>query len=187
MSPDTDRRLATLEAELRRLSDHEAIRQAMYAYARGVDRADLSLIAAAFHDDAQDDHGNFRGGKAEVLAALKRSGENPSVTASQHHLGNILIDLTGDEARVETYFVAWQRREEGGRTFTRTRAGRDLDLFTRRDGHWRVQTRRVIDDWSRLDEVVATAREVGPDNTHGRRDGADASFEMPGFADWFRS
>ncbi|MBF9032669.1 nuclear transport factor 2 family protein [Rhodobacterales bacterium HKCCE2091] len=168
--------MEALTEEVRYLRDCEDIRQAMYAYARGVDRADLDLIGPSFHDDAEDDHGNFRGDKAAVMSALKRSGENPAVTGSMHHLGNMLIDLRGDVADVETYFVAYQRREEDGRIYTRARAGRYLDRFEKRDGRWRVKSRRVVDDWSRLDEVVETAREVGADNTHGARDRTDASY-----------
>ena len=97
-----------------------------------------------------------------------------------HHLGNMLIDLAGDVANVETYFLAIQRRELDGKTWTRTRAGRYLDRFEKRAGTWRVLHRRVVDDWSRLDEVVATAAEVGPNNTHGRRDAEDASYELLG-------
>lgn len=174
-------RIEVLAAEVRYLRDCEEIRQALYAYARGVDRGDEELLAPAFHDDAHDDHGNFRGDKAAALAALKRSAENRETTASFHHLGNILIDLRGNEAYVETYFMASQRREEGGRTFTRMRCGRYLDRFVKRDGKWRVLDRRVIDDWSRLDEVVATAREVGPGNHHGTRDRNDLSYSVEGF------
>ena len=173
--------LQALAEEVRCLRDCEAIRQAMYAYARGVDRGDAELLGPAFHDDAYDDHGNFKGDKATALAYLKRSAGIKETTASFHHIGNILIDLKGDEADVETYFMASQRREDGGKTYTRMRAGRYLDHFVRRDGKWRVLKRRVIDDWSRLDEVVATALEVGPDNNLGTRDRNDLSYTVEGF------
>jgi len=180
---DLARRLDELSAEVRKLRDCEEIRQAMYAYARGVDRGDQELLEPSFHEDFQDDHGNFRGDKPTVLAALARSAANKSTTASMHLLGNILIDLEGDGADVETYFVAYQTRVEEGRTFTRARAGRYLDRFERREGTWRLERRRVVDDWSRLDEVVATAREVGPENTAGARDRSDASYALDGFLD----
>ena len=179
---DLREQLMFLAGAVRHLSDCEAIRQAMYAYARGVDRADQDLIASIFHDDAIDDHGNFSGDKTETLAALKRSAAVRETTASFHQLGNILIDLRGDAADVETYFVAVQRRESG-KTFTRIRAGRYLDHFVKRNGDWRILRRKVIDDWSRLDEVVATAGEVGPDNHHGTRDHNDPSFAVKGFMD----
>ena len=173
--------LAALAAEVTRLRDHEDIRQAMYAYARGVDRGDADLLEPAFHDDCEDDHGNFRGDKATALAALAKSALNPAVTGSVHHLGNILIDYHGDSADVETYFMASQRREEGGKLWTRMRVGRYLDHFVKENGRWSVLRRQVIDDWSRLDEVVQVAREVGPDNNHGTRDRNDPSYAIPGF------
>ena len=178
--------VAALAAEVTRLREHEAIRQAVYAYARGVDRGDATLLDPAFHDDAEDDHGNFRGSKADAMAALAKSAANPAVTASVHHIGNILIDLRGDVADVETYFMASQRREEDGRLWTRMRVGRYLDHFVKRDGAWRVLSRKVIDDWSRLDEVVQTAREVGAENNHCSRGPDDPSHAVAGFADLHR-
>ena len=65
-------RVDELSEEVQYLRDCEAIRQAMYAYARGVDRADQDLLERSFHDDATDDHGNFKGGKRETLETLKR-------------------------------------------------------------------------------------------------------------------
>jgi len=178
---DLSTQLAELRAEVTRLRDCEDIRQAMYAYARGVDRGDHALLEPAFHDDAYDDHGNFSGTKADALAALKKSAENKAVTASMHHIGNVLIDLKGDEADVESYFVAYQQRQEDGKTYTRSRAGRYLDHFVKENGRWSVIRRVVIDDWSRLDEVVETAREVGPNNNHGTRDPSDPSYAVAGF------
>ena len=175
--------VTALADEVQRLRDHEAIRQAMYAYARGVDRGDADLLEPAFHDDAEDDHGNFRGTKADALAALAKSAANPATTASVHHLGNILIDLHGDTANVETYFMASQTRVEDGKTWTRMRAGRYLDHFVKENGRWTVLRRKVIDDWSRLDEVIQTAKEVGPDNNHGTRNREDHSYGVEGFAD----
>ncbi len=173
--------LDALAAEVTRLRDMDEIRQVMYAYARGVDRADQALIAPTFHDDAYDDHGNFKGDKATTLAALNASSKNPATTASFHHLGNILIDLQGDHAKVETYFMAVQRKEEEGKTYTRTRAGRYLDRFEKRAGVWAVSHRVVVDDWSRLDEVVQMAREVGAENYHATRTPADPSYRLHDF------
>ena len=179
---DLQRQLTALAAEVRALRDHEDIRQAMYAYARGIDRGDAALLEPAFHDDATDDHGNFQGDKATALANFARSAASTETTASVHHIGNMLIDLKGDEAHVETYFMASQRRELDGKAFTRMRVGRYLDHFVKRDGQWRVLNRRVIDDWSRLDEVISTAREVGPANNHGMRNRNDLSYTVPGFS-----
>jgi hypothetical protein len=178
---ELEQQIAALAKEVQYLRDCEEIRQAMYTYARGVDRGDQELLEPCFHDDAIDDHGNFSGSKADALAALAKSAKNPTTTASFHHLGNILIDVVGDEAHVETYFMASQRRELDGKTFTRMRVGRYFDHFVRENGKWQVIARRVVDDWSRLDEVVQTAAEVGPNNNHATRDRNDLSYSVNGF------
>jgi len=175
--------LRELNERLKYLLDCEDIRQTMYAYARGVDRLDEELIAAAYHTDAYDDHGNFRGDKAGTVMTIIRNGRTGPATASTHQLGNMLIDLKGDVADVETYFIAYQRLEESGKAFTRTRTGRYLDRFERRDGRWRIFRRRVVDDWSRLDEVVATAREINLNNSLGTRDHTDPSYEIEDFVE----
>lgn len=169
-----------LEEQVRRLIDHEEIRQAMYSYARGVDRNDADLLRAAYHSDAWDDHGNFQGGPEDVVKTIRsHAAEIPS---SMHHIGNILIDLAGDVANVESYFVSYHQRNLEGKAFTRTRAGRYIDRFERRGGQWRIARRMVIDDWSRLDEVVATAVEVGRSNKVGTRNRSDASYQLSQFA-----
>ena len=85
------------------------------------------------------------------------------------------------ERRIAGSDRAYQRQIIDGKTYTRTRAGRYLDHFRKRNGEWRVSRRQVIDDWSRLDQVVSAAREVGPDNHHGTRNLRDPSYVV----DWF--
>jgi hypothetical protein len=169
----------TLERRLRELEDKEAIRQAIYAYARGADRCHHELIANAYHDDAWDDHGTFRGDKDTVVDIIS---SNPSgAIASMHHVGNILIELDGDQANVESYFFACQVREREGKKFTRIRAGRYIDRFERRDGRWRIAKRIVVDDWNRVDELVATAPELDGQCRRGTRDASDPSYDVSDF------
>jgi hypothetical protein len=168
----------SLEQRLQELLDKEEIRQAMYSYARGTDRCHRELIEGAYHDDAWDDHGNFQGGRDAVadIIASNRAG----ATNSMHHLGNILIELLDDAANV-AYFMACQTLEHDGKTYTRLRAGRYLDRFERRDGRWRIARRMVIDDWSRLDELVAVAPSITPECKQGSRDATDASYQLSDF------
>lgn len=168
-----------LVAAVRELLDKEEIRQVMYAYARGTDRCQPDLIRDAYHSDAWDDHGNFAGGREHVVETIV--GRGATAPVSMHHLGNVLIELQGDGANVETYFMACQVLEREGRTYTRIRAGRYLDRFERREGRWRVARRRVVDDWSRLDEVVATAPSVTDECHHSTRGADDPSFELSDF------
>jgi SnoaL-like domain len=174
-----------VEGRLRALEDKDEIRQAIYSYAHGTDRCQRELIEGAYHEDAWDDHGSFRGGRDEVtdIIAANKSG----ALNSQHHIGNVLIELQGDAANVESYFVACQLRDVDGRLYTRLRAGRYLDRFERREGRWRISRRRVVEDWARLDAIVEVPPEIGPECTWGTRTREDLSYELSSFTDVFLS
>ena len=60
------------EAELAAVRDELAraeIRDAMFRYCRGVDRADRALIRSAYHPDAHDKHGKYDGPSHAFAAA----------------------------------------------------------------------------------------------------------------------
>ena len=130
-------RWTILERRVNELEDREAIRQTIYTYARGTDRCHRELIESAYHHDAWDDHGSFSGDRSTVVDTISANGSG--AINSQHLIGNMLIELHGDMARVETYFQACQTRTLDGRDFTRIRAGRYLDRFEKREGRWRIR------------------------------------------------
>lgn len=128
--------------------DHEdmaaelGIRRSIFRYCRGVDRGDVEMIASAYHEDADENHGPFRGtGRqfAEYLVPLM----DPIAQTGGHHVTNILIDRDGDAANVESYFIAFHAQSAGGRAFV---TGRYLDRFEYRHGQWKISQRRVIID-----------------------------------------
>jgi hypothetical protein len=122
----------------------------------GVDRADEDLINSAFHSGAVDDHGTPR--PAPELARGVATGTQRQL---MHFMGNVLIDLDGDTAFVESYFISFSPQDEDRVTSTRTRAGRYLDRFERRDGAWKIAHRLVVDEWARLDELTRIPDHVG--------------------------
>jgi len=130
---------------LRQLLDREAIRAAMARYARGVDRIDVALIKSAFWPGAIDEHGTFNGPADQFADYLGTSLQN--FAATQHGLMNCHIELHGDEADVETYFIATHvmRPDLGGARFTL--GGRYLDVMERRGEEWRIRHRRLVRDW----------------------------------------
>jgi ketosteroid isomerase-like protein len=162
----------SLEDRVQLLMDREEIRAVMMDYCRGVDRRDYGLIRSAYHPDAFDDHGNFEGGPEAVVNKVSRDPEGSVVAASMHHVGNIRIELNGDTAYVESYFVAYATLLSGGHNHLTSRAGRYLDRFERRGGKWRIAHRKVADDWSCVSEVLATP-EIGKHT--GTRDEMDPS------------
>ena len=129
------------------LLDREAIRDCIYRYCRGVDRADDATLRSAYWPDATDEHGPYSGpveGFFQWASGIFESGAR-----NVHMVGNILIEFTApNEAVVETYFLALQRgpgRDDVVRQFLI--AGRYCDVFEKRSEEWRVAKRVVAFDW----------------------------------------
>ena len=144
---------------LDRIEDRLEIQQALYRYARGVDRRDWDLVRSTYHPDGYDDHGNYKGGIDGFIESLKK--RHATVEQSMHVLANCLIDFAGpDRALVETYFSTYQRvapsAGEARKIYLRgqpirddeavegTVYGRYVDVFERRAGEWRVLKRTVV-------------------------------------------
>jgi len=64
---------------------------------------------------------------------------SPDLEARLRAISNVSIGLRGDEADVESYHLAFQRRV--GQDEIQLFAGRYLDLFQRRDGAWAILRR----------------------------------------------
>jgi hypothetical protein len=128
---------------LRRLLDKEEIREACLKYTRGIDRHDDELASRAYHADAVDDHGSFIG---EARRFIKHVGELHARNWNMHHhyVTNQTIDLDGDTAHVETYYLAALRREEGTIDLA---GGRYIDRFERREGRWAIADRACLVEW----------------------------------------
>lgn len=114
--------------------------------ARAIDRCDAEMFAGLFHPDATDDHGIFVGTAKDfivwvmpLLATMKRT---------QHIIGQVLIEVDGDHAAGESYFIAHHAiNGEDGEIFM-IAAGRYLDRFERRDGTWKIAHRQAVYDWN---------------------------------------
>jgi hypothetical protein len=162
------------------LLDKHEIHEVLLRYCRGVDRMDKELIASVFHPDAIDDHGGdpmVGTGIADGLAEARRSAGLDDVT---HRIANALIEVEGDTAYSEAYFISSSTIQRDGRPYLRTRAGRYIDRFERRNDEWKIAHRVVVDDWSRLDE--ATERAEGTLTRPGRVAPDDPSYVL--FAEW---
>lgn len=145
--------MTILREKIAELLDREAIRDCIYRYCRGVDRADDAALRGAYWPDATDQHGPYSG-PVEGFFHWAR-GIFESGARNVHMVGNILIEFTvPSEAVVETYFLALQRgpgRDDIVRQFVIS--GRYCDVFQQRGDEWRVLRRVVVYDW--VDEQVA--------------------------------
>jgi hypothetical protein len=133
--------------QLDELAAHLEIQQVLYRYCRGVDRGDLELLRSVYHPDAIDRHGAFEGSGYDFAAGLvPRMDQAPCV--GQHHITNALIDLRGETAAVESYFIAYHplpQEDGGGHAMV---CGRYLDRFERRHRAWLIAEREVVIDLS---------------------------------------
>lgn len=134
---------------LQDLVDRQAIADVVLRYCRGIDRLDLELVRDCYHDDATEEHGTFAGTRDEyvewVAAVLTR------FTGTMHVVANQLVEVDGDEARSETYGIAYHWGEppaDHRRNFTT--GFRYLDRFARRDGTWRIARRVAVREWTHV-------------------------------------
>ena len=151
------------------------ISELVYRYMRGLDRWDRDLLISLFHDDAWCEYGFFNGGAVQFIDyALEALSTH---AANQHFVGNILIDLQGDEAFGEVYFNAYHKMsaEEGHDDMII--AGRYLDRYQRRDGVWKFAYRSERVDWSHSAPSADPYFQLVPEGLVGsRRD--DAVYDL---------
>ncbi|WP_310531281.1 nuclear transport factor 2 family protein [Novosphingobium sp.] len=161
--------------QLQELLDKQAITEVLYRYCRGVDRGDVALLASVYHDDGIDDHGFWKGlGKdfaVFINGMLLESGSGNC----QHMISNVLIELDGDVAFVESYSDAV--RDTG--THRESVQTRYLDRFERRLGEWRIAHRLVVRDLHHMEE----RRPIYSDEewnirSPGRRDRLDPVYRL---------
>lgn len=134
---------ATMLAEL---MDREAIRDCLYRYCRGIDRADETALRSAYWEDATDRHGPYQGTAAGFIEWALKTLKNTE--RSIHQITNVLIDFRPGGAAVESQFTAWQRAP--GATGAMQQfflMGRYADYFEKRGSEWRIANRTVIYDW----------------------------------------
>lgn len=167
-----------MQNALEALLAKQACAELVYRLARGIDRCDEALLRSVFHPDATDDHGMFKGSAADfvtwvlpLLATMERT---------QHFIGNVLIEVAGDTAAGESYFIAHHSLAESQAGTYSIAAGRYLDRFERRDGAWRIAHRQAVYDWSAAGPSTDGWDRGGLAWAFGARGKADPSF--PHFA-----
>lgn len=125
--------------------ERERIRHNLARYSRGMDRQDAKLLASTYWPDAWDDHGLFIGSGAEFAEWMK-----PVWLAMKmdHLLGQSYIELHGNFANAESYFLAYHRAGEEP-TQDMFLGGRYVDRLEKRGDEWRFINRVAVYDWYR--------------------------------------
>lgn len=132
---------------IEQLLDRQEIEDVLLGYARGADRGDADLIAAAYHPDAIEDHGGtFLGPAADYVALMRKV--LPHAPRMSHIVTNLAITLDGDDAVSEAYFLTFSRREGIPDPFDSLTMARIVDRWERRDSAWKIAHRRLAWEWN---------------------------------------
>ena len=169
--------------DVQRLLDRQDILDCIVRCARGMDRHDADLFASAYHPDALDDHGPYRGSAAGFIAHVNgadgEGGVHSSLfTSHQHLVLNHSVDIVGDEAHSETHFLFFGALR--AQPVVQVTGGRYVDRFERRDGIWAIAARRVVMEWmSELPNSSDLNAAAFSSFTRGSWDRADISYQRP--------
>ncbi|MCV7231845.1 nuclear transport factor 2 family protein [Mycobacterium branderi] len=159
--------------------DHYEIRKTLSEYCHGCDRGDEAHMASVYLEDSIDDHGALRAPGPEFAHVMTERIVTTTNSLS-HMLGQSLINVTGDEAGAETYFLAVARTtRDDGVEMCNQLGGRFVDKLQREDGRWLIKHRCVVRDWSislPIDVDWTVEEKLRP----GERTNADPSFAALG-------
>lgn len=148
------------------------ITDVLYRYCRAIDRRDWDGLRACYFDDAYDDHGSLVGPIDEFIRISKPFADR--VAATMHFMGNVLIELDGDVARVESYVVAQHVIEhDDGSSKHDTWGLRYVDRFEQRAGEWRIGYRVVAHEWREILPVPAGRGRHSTPGSWGSHDDSD--------------
>ena len=135
---------------LETLADERAITRVLQLYCRGSDRKDLPLMRQAYHDDAYDDHGPFKGHIDDYMVWAAANHER--FAQLMHHIAPPTIEIRGTTAVVETYCLLFQHLNPvapGAPSEKITMGCRYVDRFEKRAGLWKIAHRVVAYEWLR--------------------------------------
>lgn len=125
------------------------VAEVLYNYARSCDRADEALMRSCFWPESTHKHGRFEGTSTQfigfafnIISALKYA---------THHISNVSIEVRGDRALSECYYMSHHRRNVANTTDREEDVfseGRYLDMHERRNGVWKIIRRRGFSDYT---------------------------------------
>lgn len=126
---------------LQRLCDERDIERALTLFARAMDDRDWTAMAEIFADDAEGNFGTGRlYGSAAIIELIRGYLDNCGPT--QHLLGNVVIDVDGDNAVSRAYIRDVHLRSDADSSARFYTLGDYKDTWLRQaDGTWRLTER----------------------------------------------
>jgi hypothetical protein len=162
-----------LEQHLQELWDRQEIIDCLLRYSRGLDRLDIDLYRSAWAPGGLDNHAAAVS-PAEFLTAWLPGQEARETT--QHAVTNFAVDIDGDEAHVESYYLVSIKYH--GQDEIILHGGRYADRLTKVDGKWLIAVRVVLPEWHSVQPAVANSPDVLRTSWR-RRSAEDPTYERP--------
>jgi len=139
-----------MDPRLQEMLDHFEIRRTLAEYCHACDRADEAMMADVYTGaDSFDDHGHVKASGPDY-AHIMTDLIMERTEAISHILGQSLIQVEGEAARAETFFVAFMRLpgSDGAPPRMNQLIGRFVDRLQRIDGKWKIGHRLCVRDTS---------------------------------------
>lgn len=169
-----------MDPRIQEMLDHHDIKRTLAEYCHGCDRCDEAHMASVYLKDSWDDHGHIKAPGPE-FARVMTADVLRRTNSLAHLLGQSLIEVKGDEAGAETYFIAvFRSTMESGAELCNQLGGRYVDKLRREKGRWLIKHRVVVRDWS-ISLPVEQDFVAGEGLTNGARSNADPSYAALGF------
>jgi hypothetical protein len=143
----------------RELADRFEITDVINRYAVGVKTGDSKLLASLFSDDAHLDYGFAQVDGSEDIekyfaGTLASAEAGRNVVALDHKvvstpmMSNVLIDLHGDSAHVESMCLAIHAGTRDDTDMVIVRGTQNVDDFVRTDDGWKIRRRQHLHLWT---------------------------------------
>ncbi|TAL03736.1 MAG: nuclear transport factor 2 family protein [Rhodospirillaceae bacterium] len=137
--------LERLARDVQYLRDRQDILDCIQRESRARDRQDVDQIASCWWDDGADEHGPIIT-KAPDYPTQANLGHSANFNMTSHNITNHLCEIDGDTAYCESYVIGGLYWLDG--KTTTIAFGRYLDQLERRNGEWRIHTRRCTIEMS---------------------------------------
>ena len=176
MTDDSD--FEQLRRDVQYLKDRAEIYDCIAQHARGCDRHDVDLLAAAYADDSVDEHGTTTN-PGPAYPGWANAVHAASSASHMHNITTHRCDIDGDQAHAESYvLVTLLSPDESTATVM---CGRYLDRLERQDGTWRIVLRRSTVELAFTADasLLRSKYFAGQHYLRGTRDNTDLSYERP--------
>lgn len=130
---------AALKAKVEAIQDRQDVIDCVQRECRARDRQDVAQIASCWWPEGVDEHGPTIT-KAPDYPARANMGHAMNFNMTSHNITNQICEIDGNTAYCESYVIGglfWL----DGKTTTLA-LGRYIDQLEKRDGEWRMLTRR---------------------------------------------